>query len=261
MELASALCLRLDPAAPDVVSFTGGGGKTSSVRRLAAEIVAHGGRVISTTTTRLAAYEVEGDPATVEVAAAGLPLDQIAGALARHHRCVLVRPEIVDGVGRKYPGLSPAQVDDLAAHAGAWGVGAILVEADGSRMLPAKAPADYEPPVPASTTLLVHVIGMDAVGRLIVEGQLHRPQQMRQVLGLDVIARLRLTPAMAARLLVHEQGGGKHRPPGADLVALLNKAESAPARACARLAARALAAAGTCLPDRVHRSAASAAGL
>ena len=99
----------------------------------------------------------------------------------------------------------------------------------------------YEPPVP-SLDHAGRVAGMDAVGRQIEEDRVHRPERIRRV--PDATEPARLTPEMVARLLAHPQGGGKNRPPGAELVALLNKAENAPARACARLAARRLAADG-----------------
>ena len=244
MDLAGALRLRLDPDAPDVVSLVGGGGKTSAMRRLAAEAVARDKRVICTATTRLASYEVEATAWAVEITGAELPLDAIAAALDRHGQCLLISPHVIEGEGRKYPGVSAAQVDALAVQAAKLGASALIVEADGSRMLPAKAPAEYEPPVPSSTTLLVAVAGMDAVGRQIEEDRVHRPERIRSVLGLGATEPARLTPEMVARLLAHPHGGGKNRPPGATLVALLNKAETAPARACARLAARRLAADG-----------------
>lgn len=244
MDIATALRLRLDPAAPDVVSLIGGGGKTSAMRRLAAEIVARGARVICTATTRLAAYQVEGTPFAVQIEGPALPLDAIAAALDRHGQCLLVFPHIIEGVGRKYPGVNPAQVNDLAAQASALGASAVLVEADGSRMLPVKAPAEHEPPIPASTTLLVSTVGMDAIGRLIEEERVHRPERIRDVLGLASDTPVRLSPAMVARMLADVRGGAKNRPVGAGFVALLNKADAAPARACARLAARRLAAAG-----------------
>jgi len=173
MNLVSALRLRLDPAAPDVVSLVGGGGKTSAMHRLAPEIVAQNKRVICTATTRLASYEVEGSAWAVEFTGAQLPFDAIAAALDRHGQCLLVSPHVIEGEGRKYPGVSAAQVDALAAQAAERGAAALIVEADGSRMLPAKAPAEYEPPVPSSTTLLVAVAGMDSVGPQIEEDRVH----------------------------------------------------------------------------------------
>ena len=50
----------------------------------------------------------------------------------------------------------------------------ILVEADGAKRKPIKAPADYEPVIPSSTTLVIGVIGLDALGKAIDEETIHR---------------------------------------------------------------------------------------
>ena len=129
--------------------------------------------------------------------------------------------------GTKLRGIAPELVDQLAAQAKTLGVTAILVEADGSRRLPLKAPAEHEPALPTSTTLLVPVMGMDALGAPIDEAHVHRVAWVRHILNLAPDdATTRLTPQMAARLLVHPQGGAKSLPPGARLLPLLNKAES-----------------------------------
>jgi molybdenum cofactor cytidylyltransferase len=88
---------------------------------------------------------------------------------------------------------------------------------------------------------LAPVAGLDAVGQIINNAYMHRPERVRQVLGLPAEATShRLTPAMMARLLVDKAGGAKGRPSGARLIPLLNKAEVAPRLAVARLVARQL---------------------
>ncbi|MFA9421857.1 MAG: hypothetical protein ACERLB_17060, partial [Gammaproteobacteria bacterium] len=51
----------------------------------------------------------------------------------------------------------------------------VVVEADGSRMLPVKAPAEHEPVVPEETSLFVSVVGIDALDDSI-ERVAHRPE-------------------------------------------------------------------------------------
>ena len=45
----------------------------------------------------------------------------------------------------------------------------IVVEADGSKRRPIKAPALYEPVLPRETTRVVGLIGLDALGKSITE--------------------------------------------------------------------------------------------
>ena len=243
MDLVSAL--RLEPSSqssaskrrPQVVSFTGGGGKTSTMRRLAGELAGRGQRVVCTSTTRLAAYEVEASPGVVLVGEARLPFDQIAVALGLHTQCLLVTPEIVDGDLPKYPGIAPDLVDELALRAAEYGIDAIVVEADGAKMLPLKGPAEHEPSLPSSTTLLAPVAGMDALGLRIEASLVHRPEQIRKVLGLALDAEARVTPARLAELLVSPAGGRKGLTPRTRFLPILNKAESAAYLAGARVAA------------------------
>ncbi|MFN8488651.1 MAG: selenium cofactor biosynthesis protein YqeC [Caldilineaceae bacterium] len=238
MKLLDNLQLTLNPTAPDVVAFVGGGGKTSSLCRLAQEIVDTGRRVLMTVTTHLGPEQLQRAPAYVIAEQGRLPLAEVESALAAHRCCL-----IIGGLGEpRVRGVAPAFVDQLVTHAKALDVAAIVVEADGSRGLPFKAPADHEPAVPASTSLLVPVMGLDALGAPLDEAHVHRPAQVRHLLNLTLEdGASRLTPEMAARLLMHPQGGAKLLPQGARLLPLLNKAEGVPHRIGARLIAHYLA--------------------
>lgn len=233
MDLIDALRLALTPGAPDVVALVGGGGKSSAAFRLAAEAAARGVRAIATTTTRLGANELDAAPVVVEVTGESLPLASLAQGLDRADWCLLVDA----ARGEKRAGVSPAQVDGLVAAAPQLGLGLIAVEADGSRQLPIKAPAAHEPVIPACTTLVVAVAGIDAIGRALTPDEVHRPEQIAALLGLSADASIRLTPAQMAHLLLHPHGGDQGRPPGARRMLLINKVERADQLAVARLTA------------------------
>jgi molybdenum cofactor cytidylyltransferase len=239
MHLLEALSLQLHPEKPAVVSFVGGGGKSSALFRLAHELTRAGHRVIITTTTHIASEQMNWAPAQVALSIDQLPVKQVAQALDAYG-CCLLYGEIR---GEKVRGVSVEMVEQLVQQAPALRLSAILVEADGSRRKPVKAPAGHEPALPASTTLLIPVLGLDAIGARIDEEHVHRPELVRSLLGLSPGAITdRLTPQMAARLLMHPEGGAKLLPPGARLLPLLNKADTAPRLASARLIASQLAA-------------------
>lgn len=251
MNLITAFRLNLNPAHPDVVSFVGGGGKTSTLFRLA-NAISHGGkRVITTTTTHMAAAQTELAPAPFFVEEAALPLAQIEAALQQHGHCLLVGSPVDHGSmthgpdAKRVSGLSHSQIAELLRHAQSLQLSALLVEADGSRHKPVKAPGAHEPVVPPQTTLLVPVLGLDGVGRTIDEHFMHRPERVRALVAADAgEPSPRLTPARAAHLLVHPSGGAKQLPAQARLLPLLNKADLPGARAMARLVAQQLAAMG-----------------
>jgi probable selenium-dependent hydroxylase accessory protein YqeC len=99
------------------------------------------------------------------------------------------------------------------------------VECDGSKRKPIKAPAHYEPVVPASTTKTIGVIGLDAVGKPITEEYVHRPELFCSVVK-RCMGELIDTEAVV-NLIVSPQGLFKGAPEGCAKYVLLNKADDA----------------------------------
>ena len=113
----------------------------------------------------------------------------------------------------------------------------VLIEADGSRMLPLKAPADHEPNIPDFVDTVVCTVGLSAIGKTLSGENVHRPAIFASLAGLavgDVIS-----PASIAAVLQHPQGGQKGIPSGARTIALLNQADTDVLKAAAgRMASR-----------------------
>ena len=97
-------------------------------------------------------------------------------------------------------------------------------------MRPIKAPAAHEPVIPPEATLVVPVVGMDALERPLSTAA-HRPELIASILSeqYTVAETQPLTPEMVAALLRHPQGGLKGVPAGARVIPTLNKVET-PAR-------------------------------
>ena len=221
MNLYSAL--RLRPA--EVVAFVGGGGKSSAMFRLAAEIAAAGGRVITTTTTRI--FEAQIALAPLHFVAGKVTPRELSEALDRVGH-VLVTGE-VDPAAGKAMGIPLTLVAQLLALPGG---PAVLIEADGSRMRPFKAPAEHEPVIPPETTLVVPVVGADSLGCSLSDETVHRATRVAELAG--VAMGTPITPEVVARVLAHTAGGLRNVPQGARAVALVNKVESAADLAGAR---------------------------
>lgn len=192
----------------ELVAFTGGGGKTTLLLELGRQLADRGERTLITTTTKLGLDQTDGvsavwslDPYQIEVVLDG------AGP-------VFVLSE---GDEHKVRGYEPETVDELFVDTSA---AYVLVEADGSRGRPLKAPGDHEPVVPAAASIVVVVMGIDAVGRTIFEAA-HRPAQAAALTGLAESDRI--TAEAAVRVLTHPDGGLKGIPASARVVIALTK--------------------------------------
>jgi len=211
-----------------LVAIVGGGGKSSLMFALANDL--SNSRVVTSTTTRIFAAQMSIAPATCfydETGDEDVFFAAVSDALDVHGQCL-----VVGGVGagsnvEKAFGVPPDLPARLLARAD---VDIVLVEADGSRMRPIKAPADHEPVIPPETTLVVPVVGIDAInGRLHTIA--HRPEKM-MALGISDNPD-GLQAADIARLLAHPNGGLQGVPDGARIVPFLNKVETADQRAIA----------------------------
>lgn len=217
----------------EVVALVGGGGKTTIMFRLAREMVEKGGQAITTTTTRIFGAQIALSPAHVPATEA--TRERVAAALAVHGQVLVIGD--TDPESGKAEGVSV----ELFTRLRSWFPGACLLnEADGSRMRPFKAPAGHEPVIPAETTLVVMVVGADILGKPLDAEHVHRPERVGKLAGAPLGSAI--TPEIVARVLAHPEGGRKGVPPGARVVALINKVESlqdqTPARETAELLLR-----------------------
>ena len=196
--------LELDPARERAVTLVGGGGKTSLLFALAWQAAREGRRVAVTTTTHIHAHP-------------GLPLagdpEELAAYLKRY-------PVVTYGVHWRSGKLAPAGgLEDCLELADV-----VLIEGDGARGLPLKAPESHEPVIPAWTAAVAAVAGLDALGRPIVE-TCHRPARVAAL--LDKSPEMPVGEEDVALLLSHPCGGRKAVPEGAKLRCVLNKADDA----------------------------------
>lgn len=215
----------------DIVAAVGAGGKTAILSRLAGELAAHGHCVLSTTTTHIwqpaGPCIVEADEAALiaAVTAAVRPGRVITVAAEREFVAdppgVAPRPKLV-GVQPHLPGR--LQKLDGVAH--------VLVEADGAHGRAIKAPAEHEPVIPPSATVVVAVVGIDAVGQPLGKVIAHRPERLSALLRIE--PGTILTPQHITALFEHPQGGRKGVPPLARFVVFINKVENETHLATAR---------------------------
>jgi molybdenum cofactor cytidylyltransferase len=126
-------------------------------------------------------------------------------------------------VGERWQGLDEASLQVLLALAEEHQI-PLLIEADGSRMLPLKAPAAHEPAIPGWVKMVVVVAGMSGLGKPFSPETVHRMDHFAGLSGLKPGERISVEAL--ARVLAHPQGGLKHIPDDARRIALLNQADS-----------------------------------
>ncbi|MCQ2431015.1 MAG: putative selenium-dependent hydroxylase accessory protein YqeC [Clostridia bacterium] len=198
---APSLSALLDPA--PITAFVGSGGKTSTMLALASELCALGASVIVTTTTHI--FPV------AEPYPRGL---QVCG--------------LAEKSGKLGP---PAEaLSTLAAQCDF-----LFYEADGSRGLPIKAPAEHEPALlPPSISglpeLVIAALGLSAVGHPLGLVS-HRPELVSTLLKKDPDALV--TPEDCARLLSSDSGQRKGLD-GRRYAVVLNQADNDAACAAAK---------------------------
>ncbi len=193
------------------IAFVGAGGKTTAIFQLAHELPKP---VIVTTTTHLGVWQIP---------------------LADEH---IVAQEISDLTDREFGGVTlvtgPFQDDHvvgfgenilfwLHAYSQEHNI-PLLIEADGSRQRPLKAPNDHEPVIPEFANAVIVVAGLSGLGKALNDENVHRPQLFSTLSGLA--PNERITPEALTRVLTHPNGGLKHIPSRARRIAFLNQADT-----------------------------------
>jgi molybdenum cofactor cytidylyltransferase len=191
------------------MAFVGAGGKTSAIFRLAREMA---GNVWVSASAHLAEEQLR-------LAHSHVVVGSEADIHSSEGVTVFTGPLGKDG---RTEGLSFELLESLHRLAEDRQV-PLLIEADGSRRKPLKAPAGHEPPIPPFVDTVVVVAGLTGLGQPLDEEWVHRPQRFAALSGLKEGEKI--TPDALAKALLHPEGGLKNIPPEAKKIALLNQAD------------------------------------
>jgi molybdenum cofactor cytidylyltransferase len=199
----------------EVIGLVGGGGKTTLMFSWGRELAKRQRGIILTTTTKI--WEPGPSPDYVSLLSSDLiPMQEwIAKKVIEHPCLLLARSTLPTG---KWEGLPPGWVEEIMKIPG---VTCMLVEADGAQGHSLKAPREGEPVVPLNTTLLVPVVGIDALG-----GPLDENHVFRSKLAMEILQKPEgtiLNEEMIARLLAATL---KRRPDGVRVIPFINKIDS-----------------------------------
>ena len=184
---------------PSIVALVGGGGKTTLAFCLAAEAMTAGRRALVTTTTHMHVPEAPRDVEEV-VFCSDLEnaQDLLRAAWASGRRSLALASTTEKSPhGLRAVGI-PA--DWAPALLGLGLADLVVVEADGSRMLPFKAPrAPREPVIPAGAEVVLAIAGVDCLDSALEEVSVCRADVVAEVAGVALGALV--TPEIVGRVL------------------------------------------------------------
>jgi molybdenum cofactor cytidylyltransferase len=198
-----------------VTSFVGAGGKTTAMFQLSRQFSTP---VFVTSTTHLAKSQAE---------------------LADRHIVItnqFIRQQLLDtcqaGVNLftgdlndlgKWVGLKKELVTSLGEYTHKHNF-PLLIEADGSRQLPLKAPAENEPVIPGFSTHVVVLAGLSGLARPLNDESVHRSELFSRITNRKMNELVTLDDLETE--LLHPQGGLKNIPADARKTVILNQVSS-----------------------------------
>ncbi len=204
-------------SAREHIALVGGGGKTTLMFALTDELRRNRKRVFASTTTKVWHREaLEYEKILLVEDAADWKKKKTEGLSSE--RTVFVGRSILDS--EKVEGIRASLADEIFQDSN---VHCLVVEADGSAGHPLKAPAEHEPVVPSSVTMVVAMMGLEAMSARLDEATAFRVEQVRKITGLEPGGIL--TPSALAKAFLHPAGLFKGTPGSARKVVFLNKGD------------------------------------
>ena len=159
---------------PAMIAFSGAGGKTTLIMRLATEMNSAGLKTLLTTTTKF--YPPPGiklflshDPE--------LAVSLLGEHFLNNQAAALGKRVLPDG---KIEGIEPDVIAFLLHELRV----SILVEADGAKGLPIKGYAAHEPVIPPDTDIIIALLGADALGAPLDHKIAHRPKLLSEQINI-----------------------------------------------------------------------------
>jgi len=203
----------------EVISLVGAGGKTTLMVALAKELAATGETIVTTTTTKIFDWQAPGSSLIMEPDERKM-IAQLIQELKRHQHITLASERLIDE--GKLKGISPELVPRLAELEQ---IAYIIVEADGAARKSLKAPNATEPVMPQNTSLVIPIVGIDALGSRLNRENVFRPEIVSQLTGLPLGSII--SAGAITTLLTHPEGIIKGSPAHARIIPIINKMDLA----------------------------------
>lgn len=206
------------PSPKAVIAIVGAGGKTTCMYQLAKSLIEADKKVLITTTTKIFHPEHENrDNWKLFLG----PLHGQEIHLPNKDNQIDIAALEVDPNQNKLIGYTAEDIDD-SANEGRYDY--ILVEADGAKQKPIKAPDQNEPVIPGSASMVIGIIGLDSLGKHIDEVNVHRHKLLAD-LTLEPLGS-EITESTLVKLICSKIGLFKDSLAACRKIVMLNKADT-----------------------------------
>lgn len=220
-----------------VIALCGSGGKTSLMAALVQAFARDATeRILATTTTKFGTDERVGPWRACQIGDANA-----LHLLGERYATPVLAYRDLDIGRQRLLGFSAETIDAVARDSN---FTRIIVEADGSRRRPLKAPDADEPVFLATVDTVIAVAGLSGLGRPLDDTTVFRPQCWSALTGQE--AGVPVTPDGLARVIAHPNGLMRGAPPKAKRFIFLNQADTPERRSMANAVVDSLAA----MPER-----------
>lgn len=225
------------------IALVGGGGKTSLMLSLSNELAEAGKRVVATTTTKVSVEEAESFQNPIYIQSNSFWKDSLKKEIEGKNRSFLAHHQISQ---EKVAGIEPSLADRVYQTAG---VDYLIVEADGAARHPVKVPDKHEPIIPQSATIVIAVMGLEALNRPVDPDTIFRLELFEKITGLNRGESFDLVSLL--KIFTAPSGLFKGTPSKVKRIVLLNKLDIGPEAGTVRELAGLIAGNGIVEIDRV----------
>lgn len=196
----------------EFITLVGGGGKTTTMFRLAKELKSKGKNVLVTTTTAIFkphfdSYDnliVSQETINFDIKTGG-SIIVLGRNISKNNKLLGINKNLLNSIYNR-------NIFDY-----------IICEGDGSKRKAIKAPDKHEPVIPDNTSMVIGVIGLDSIGKPIAKDYVHRPEILANILNKN--RGEVLGEKDVYRLIVHKDGLFRNSPQNSKKYVLLNKAD------------------------------------
>ena len=192
----------------------GGGGKSSLMIALAQELKEMGKKIITTTTTKVWHDEAKRADYVLLIGNSSKWSAELSDAIKRYNHIFLGDTLTEEG---KVKGLDKDIINELDTMPE---IDLLIVEADGAKGRPLKANDIHEPQIPSSSTMVIAVMGADAMGKKLDDATVLRKEQFSLITGVK--QEMIIDPSAIISLIIHPSGLFKGAPDGSKKVVFIN---------------------------------------